>query len=121
MMYSLVHELAETGARLRVPVALTCRVLGFSKQGYYKWLSAGVCQRDWDDAHLANAAIDVHGDDPEFGYRLIADELEHDGYRACERRTWRVCSQNGIRWVITGKGEAKGIVGATDRDRSGPA
>ena len=32
-------------------------------------------QRDWDDARLINAALDIHHDDPEFGYRLIADEL----------------------------------------------
>jgi len=29
-------------------------------------------QRDWDDcAHLINVAIDIHYDDPEFGYRFI--------------------------------------------------
>ena len=31
--------------------------------------------RDWDDAHLINAAIAIHHDDPEFGYRFITDEL----------------------------------------------
>src|SRR5215217_7156050 len=34
-----------------------------------------ISQRDWDDAHLINAAIDIHHDDPEFGYRFITDEL----------------------------------------------
>lgn len=111
MMYPLLRELAAVGARLRVTVAVTCRVLGFSKQ-YYQWLASPVSQRDWDDAHLANAALDVHADDPEFGYRLIADELEHDGYRASERRVWRVCSINGIRSVITGKSKRKGSWGA---------
>lgn len=33
----------------------------------------------WADAHLINAAIDVHGDDQAFGYRLIADELNRPG------------------------------------------
>ena len=59
-----------------IPVAVTCRVLGFSKQAFYKWRKNPVSQRDWDDAHLINAALDIHADDPAFGYRFIADELE---------------------------------------------
>jgi len=35
----------------------------------------------------------VHADDPEFGYRFIADELEQQGQRSCERRVWRLCRQ----------------------------
>ena len=71
MMYPLVLDLAAGG----VPVAVTCRVLGFSKQAFYAWRQNPVSQRDWDDAHLINAALDVHRDDPAFGYRFIADEL----------------------------------------------
>ena len=37
MIYPLVKEMAAGGTRVRVPVAVACRVLGFSKQGYYKW------------------------------------------------------------------------------------
>ena len=71
MMFPLVLDLAAD----RIPVAVTCRVLGFSKQAFYKWKANPVTDRDWDDAHLINAAIDIHHDDPEFGYRFIADEL----------------------------------------------
>jgi putative transposase len=63
-----------------------CRVLGFSKQAFYKWLRDPVSDRDWDDAHLVNAAVDIHHDDPTFGYRFIADELTRAGIRAGERR-----------------------------------
>jgi hypothetical protein len=45
-----------------------------------------VSQRDWDDAHLLNAIIDIHADDPEYGYRFIADEREAVG-RSGERWT----------------------------------
>ena len=79
MMYPLVLELAATDALLRVPVAVTCRVLGFSTQAFYKWRAEPVCARDLDDAYLTNAAIDLHADDPEFGYRLIADDLRDAG------------------------------------------
>ncbi len=64
-MYPLVLELAATDAPLRVPVAVTCRVLGFSTKAYYKWRANPVCARDLDDAYLTNAAIDLHADDPE--------------------------------------------------------
>ena len=60
---------------------MTCRVLGFSKQAFYAWRTNPVSRRDWDDAHLINAAIDVHRDDPAFGYRFIADELPDRGHR----------------------------------------
>ena len=78
MIYPLVTDLADEG----VPVALTCRVLGFSKQAYFKWRAKPISQRDWDDAHLLNAAIDIHHDDPEFGYRFITDELADRGVKA---------------------------------------
>lgn len=88
--------MAATGARIRVPVAVACRVLGFSSKGYYKWLKAPVSQRDWDDAHLINAAFDAHLEDPGFGYRFIADELADQGFTASENRVWRLCSMQGI-------------------------
>ena len=95
MIYPLVTDLADEG----VPVALTCRVLGFSKQAYYKWRAKPVTDRDWDDAHLINAAIDIHHDDPEFGYRFIADELERVGVRASRNRVQRLCTLGRI-WSV---------------------
>lgn len=93
MTYPLVLDLAAEG----IPIALTCRVLGFSKQAFYAWRACPVSQRDWDDAHLINAAYDVHADDPQFGYRFIADELEREhGIDASENRVQRLCSQQRI-------------------------
>ena len=93
MIYPLVRDLAFDD----IPVKVTCRVLGFKPQSFYKWCSNPVSQRDWDNAHLINAALDIHADDPEFGYRFIADELagEH-GLRAGENRVARLCSAQGI-------------------------
>jgi putative transposase len=95
MSYPLVLDLAADG----VPVAVTCRVLGFSKQAFYAWKRDPVPQRDWDDAHLINAALDVHRDDPAFGYRFIADELPARGITAGENRVARLCSQQQI-WSV---------------------
>jgi putative transposase len=97
MIYPLVRELASDG----IPVKVTCRVLGFSPEGFYKWRKDPVSARDWSDAHLVDAAREIHADDPVFGYRFIADELaaEH-GIRASENRVHRLCSSHGIFSVL---------------------
>ncbi len=100
MMYPLVRELAADG----IPVLVTCRVLGFTTQAFYKWRARPVSTRDWSDAHLVDAARDIHLDDPVFGYRFIADELaaEH-GIEASENRVQRLCSAHGIWSVLARK------------------
>ena len=103
MMFPLVRDLAAEG----FPVAVTCGVLGFSRQAYYAWAAEPCSQRDWDDAHLLNAIVDAHADDPEFGYRFIADELDAAGHIVGERRVWRLCSQERI-WSTTTKKGRKG-------------
>ncbi|WP_432509533.1 IS3 family transposase [Kineococcus auxinigenes] len=95
MIFPLVRDLAAEG----VPVVVTCRVLGFSKQAYYKWRACPVTDRDWDDAHLIHAARKIHHDDPEFGYRFIADELAEQGGQAGRNRVQRLCSQERL-WSV---------------------
>jgi transposase InsO family protein len=100
MIYPLVRELATDG----IPVVVTCRVLGFTPQAFYQWRSNPVSTREWDDAHLVDAAREIHAGDPVFGYRFIADELhaEH-GIRASENRVHRLCSSHGIFSVLARK------------------
>ena len=98
MIYPLVREMAVDG----VPVTVTCRVLHFSKQAFYQWKRNPISQRDWDDAHLTNAAWDIHRDDPAFGYRFISDELGQAGLTAGENRVWRLCSQQRL-WSVFAK------------------
>ena len=100
MMFPLVRDLAAEG----IPVRLTCGVLGFSPQAFYKWRARPVCDRDWHDAHVTNAIVDIHADDPEFGYRFIADELEHAGHRLGEGRAHRLCRQQRVWSTTTKKG-----------------
>jgi len=95
MIYPLVLDLAADG----IPVTVTCRVLGFSTQAFNKWRRNPISQRDWDNAHLINAAMDIHGDDPAFGYRFIADELTDAGFLVSERRVWRLCSEQRL-WSV---------------------
>ena len=95
MMYPLVLDLAAD----KIPVAVTCRVLGFSKQAFYQWKAKPVSDRDYDDAHLINAAVDVHHDDPEFGYRFITDELNGQGWTASRNRVNRLCTLQRL-WSV---------------------
>jgi len=89
--------MAATGARIRVPVAVACRVLGLSTQGYYKWLKNPVSQRDWDDAHVIDVLYDLHADDATLGYRFLTDELaDEHGITAGENRVHRLSRIAGI-------------------------
>ncbi len=96
MSYPLVRDLAAEG----IPVRLTCGVLGHSRQAYYAWLADPISQRELEDAYLTNALIDAYDNDPEFGYRLLADELDRAGHVVGERRVWRLCSQQRL-WSTT--------------------
>ena len=37
---------------------------------------------EWDDAHLLNELVDLHADDPEFGYRFLHDERRKTAQQA---------------------------------------
>jgi len=100
MKFPLVRDLAAEG----FPVVVTCGVLGFSTQAFYKWRAEPCSTRDWSDAHVVNAIVEIHGDDPEFGYRFIADELERAGHVAGEARVHRLCRQQRIWSTTTRKG-----------------
>lgn len=97
-----MSELAGTGARIRVPVAVACRVLKLHRQHYYAWLAQPVTTAELEEAYLANAIFDAHRDDPEFGYRFLADEVRDAGFAAAEPTVWKICSGNGW-WSVFGK------------------
>lgn len=96
MTYPLVRELAADG----IPVAVTCRVLGFARQGYYQWLKSPVTDAEWRQAHQINAIVDIHADDPEFGYRLIADELTGAGVQVSDNTVHALCKTQRIVSVV---------------------
>ena len=57
--FPLVREMAAAGAPIRVPAAMACRIMKLSRQPYHQWTTNPVSQRDWDDAHLIDAALDA--------------------------------------------------------------
>lgn len=94
-----MSELAADG----IPVAVTCRVLKIARQPYYRWLTKPVTDAEYAQAYRANALFDAHRDDPEFGYRYLADEARHHGGQPMSARTaWAICSDNAW-WSSFGK------------------
>jgi transposase InsO family protein len=98
MMFPLVRELAADG----IPVTVTCGVLELCRQQYYRWLACPVTDAELDEAWLANAIFDAHRDDPEFGYRFLADEVRQAGFVVSDRVVWRICRDFGW-WSRFGK------------------
>ena len=97
-----MSELAEDG----IPVAVSLRVLKLSRQPYYRWRADPVTAAELAEAYRANALIDAHRDDPEFGYRFLVDEAAAAGEVMCERTAWRICRDNTW-WSVFGKKRAK--------------
>ena len=91
-------ELAADG----IPVAVTCRVLDIARQPYYRWRARPVTGAELDQAYRANALFDAHRDDPEFGYRFLADEARDAGLSMADRTAWRICSSMGW-WSAFGR------------------
>lgn len=95
--------MAAPGVTLRVPVVVACRVLGFSKQAYYQWRKQPVSKREREEDHLVGVLRQLHEDDPEGGYRVLADDIRDLGYAVSERRVWRLCRVAGIRSTIVSR------------------
>jgi transposase InsO family protein len=81
---------------------VTCRVLGLARQPYYRWLAQPVTAAEIEEAYRANALFDAHRDDPEFGYRFLAEEARDAGVPMSGRTAWRICSRQGW-WSVFGK------------------
>ncbi len=100
MMYPLVRELAADG----IPVTVSCRVLGLARAPFYRWLQTPITDAQLNEAYLANAIHDAHVDDPEFGYRFLADEVRRAPEHAAvsDRVVWRICRDHRW-WSVFGK------------------
>ncbi|MCZ0989134.1 IS3 family transposase [Streptomyces diastatochromogenes] len=97
-IYPLVKELATGG----IPVTVTCRALKLARQPYYRWLDRPVTDAVLEEAYRANALFDAHREDPEFGYRFLADEARDAGSVMADRTAWRICRDNRW-WSVFGK------------------
>lgn len=85
-----------------VPVTVACRVLKLARQPYYRWLDEPVCDATLEAAYRAHALFAAHRDDPEFGYRFLAEEARDAGAGMADRTAWRICRDNQW-WSVFGK------------------
>lgn len=93
-----MRELANDG----IPVAVSCRVLKLTRQPRYRWLAEPIPSAEVNETYRA----DAHRDDPEFGYRYLADEAVTANEPMAVRTSWRLCSTDA--WFSAfGKGESK--------------
>ena len=86
---------------------MSCRVLKLSRQPFYRWLRSPVTESEIVQAYRANALYDAHIEDPEFGYRFLADEARILGEPMPDRTAWKLCRDQGW-WSAFGKKKARG-------------
>ena len=109
-----MNELAADG----IPVAVTCRVLKLARQPYYRWRANPVTDAEITEAYRANALFDAHRDDPEFGYRFLAEEARTGGEPMAERIGWRICATKRLVECVRQEARQERQNGATGARRS---
>ena len=114
MIYPVVSELADD-PDLRVPVAVTCRVLEVSTSGYYEWRSRRPSGRDLEQAHLMDTIRQVHAASyGTYGHRRVHAELVlGQELRVSRGRVERLMRCTGLQGV-----HRRRLRGCTRRDQA---
>ncbi|MFG2474718.1 hypothetical protein [Streptomyces fagopyri] len=58
---------------------------------------------EFEQATRTNALFDAHREDPEFGYRFLADEARSAGSGMADRTAWQIRRDNRWWWCVFGK------------------
>jgi putative transposase len=91
-VFKLVHA-----ERAYYPVAFSCRVLGVSRSGYYRWAGAGPSKRAQDDVKLTAEIRQIHGEHKgRYGSPRIHREMKERGCRVGRKRVARLMCQEGL-------------------------
>jgi putative transposase len=96
-----------------LPVATCCRVMKVSTSGFYAWRACPVSDRDWADAILTNAIVDIHRmSRRSYGSPRVHAELRlGKGIRCSRKRVERLMRQAGVAGIYRRRGR-----GCTRRD-----
>jgi putative transposase len=79
------------------PVTFMCDQLGVVRQGYYRWLVEGPCERERTDAELTELIREIHRDlHGHPGVRRVWAELVVRGVRVAAKRVWRLMQAAGL-------------------------
>jgi putative transposase len=108
MIYAFIAERCSD-----LPVATCCRVMKVSTSGFYAWKACPVSERDWDDALLTNAIVDIHRmSRRSYGSPRVHAELRlGEGIRCSRKRVERLMRQIGLEGIYRRRGR-----GCTRRD-----
>jgi putative transposase len=86
------------GEAAQHPVALSCRVLGVARSGYYAWRGRAASARARADAALSARILTIHQTSREtYGSPRIHADLQANGERCGRRRVARLMRQAGVR------------------------
>jgi putative transposase len=92
-MFRLIHA-----ERAQFPVAVSCRILGVSRSGYYRWLDAKPSGQAQSDARLAAEVKEIHREHVgRYGSPRVQRELAARGHRVSRKRVARLMRQQGLR------------------------
>lgn len=92
-MFELVHA-----ERARLPVSFSCRVLGVSRSGYYRWCSATPSERTQADGMLAAHIRDIHREHKgRYGSPRVHRDLRARGLRVGRKRVARLMRLQGLK------------------------
>ena len=89
--------IADWATAKQYSVTFMCTQLGVVRQGYYRWLAEGPCQRERTDAELTEQIRDIHAElHGHPGVRRVWAELVVRGVRAARKRVWRLMRAAGL-------------------------
>lgn len=92
-MFRLIHA-----ERAQFPVAMSCRILGVSRSGYYRWLDAKPSRQAKSDARLSAEVKAIHREHVgRYGSPRVQRELAARGHRVSRKRVARLMRQQGLR------------------------
>lgn len=95
-MFELVHL-----ERVEFPVSFSCRVLGVSRSGYYRWVGATLSERARTDRELSAEIREIHNAHKgRYGMPRIHRELQARGRRTGRKRVARIMRKEGLRGHI---------------------
>lgn len=91
-MFQLVHA-----ERDQFPVAVSCRILGVSRSGYYRWARSSPSLQARADVRLAAEVQDIHREHRgRYGSPRVHRELRARGCRISRKRVARLMRQAGL-------------------------
>jgi putative transposase len=78
-------------------VTFMCAQLGVARQGYYRWLTDGPCERERTDTELTEQIREIHAQlHGHPGVRRVWAELVVRGLRVARKRVWRLMRAAGL-------------------------